>query len=538
MSHRNIDFRMSPLFRWSALFALLLIFEPLSYALPPTTVNYQGYLTDDAGAPITSPPDVNLTFRLYTTSSGGSMIWGETQTVTINQGLFNVELGSITPLNLPADFNTPLYLGIEVGSDGEMSPRRPITLTGYSIKAMDADTLEGFSAAELDQSAHVLDYNNPHNVTAAQTGAAPLSHTHSGSDITTGTIDDARIPSSIARDSELTWGNLANIPSGFADNIDNDTTYSAGTGISIIGNSINNTGDVNPSDDLTTSTSFSGDVNGTYNSLNLQANVVTSDEISDGSIKDQDLTASLVGSGTATTDTSIRRYYLHQLNGIERIRVKIVCNGELQGNDAVVGIYYSSTTTPQYEYTCPGSGGRPWTYISPVLDVQNSGFLDVKYRLVAGGRFYWRTIEIIPVRKKVYYYSVGAEGFQPAHNVDFNNSFGTGGAYISTGAFGVMVHDLNLPQGARLTAFTMYFYDIDPTYNITVTLQTHGYSATGYVNLATLQSTGSSGMQNSSTELIHTVDKTVKSYSIRAYSTIWNSNQRIMGAVIAYELDE
>ena len=34
------------------------------------------------------------------------------------------------------------------------------------------------------------------------------------------------------------WGGLAGIPAGFADNIDNDTTYSAGNGISIVANSI------------------------------------------------------------------------------------------------------------------------------------------------------------------------------------------------------------------------------------------------------------------------------------------------------------
>jgi len=45
---------------------------------------------------------------------------------------------------------------------------------------------------------------------------------------------------------------------------DNNTTYSAGTGISISSNTVSNTGDTNASDDITTSTSAGGDLSGTY----------------------------------------------------------------------------------------------------------------------------------------------------------------------------------------------------------------------------------------------------------------------------------
>src|SRR5262249_53523552 len=33
----------------------------------------------------------------------------------------------------------------------------------------------------------------------------------------------------------FSWTNLANIPAGFADGVDNDTTYSAGTGLGLVG---------------------------------------------------------------------------------------------------------------------------------------------------------------------------------------------------------------------------------------------------------------------------------------------------------------
>jgi len=105
---------------------------------------------------------------------------------------------------------------------------------------------------------------------------------------------------------------------------DADTTYSAGTGLSLSGttfslshlgleslsdpnanrlyfwNDTNNTTewldysawDTDASDDLTTSTSFGGDVSGTYDNLQLGSGVVTTTEIADGTIDDGDISSS------------------------------------------------------------------------------------------------------------------------------------------------------------------------------------------------------------------------------------------------------
>ena len=239
------------------LVTLMLVFSLSTYALPPTTINYQGYLTNDTGSPLNSPPNVNVTFRLYTTPTGGSVIWNETQAVEVANGLFNVELGTVSPLSLPDDFNTPLYLGIEVETDGEMIPRRELTLTGYSVKAIDADSLEGYSASMLDQSAHVTDTSNPHNVTAAQVGAATPadiathaadasahhSKTTSFAELTD-QAGDSQLPAIVARDTEVMPIVLSNDGSGStldADTLDgiNSTAFmSSGTD-----NWVNNTGD-------------------------------------------------------------------------------------------------------------------------------------------------------------------------------------------------------------------------------------------------------------------------------------------------------
>ncbi len=225
---------------------ILLLSHSLAFAALPTTLNYQGHLTDSGGAP--SDGSVSVTFQIYNVSAGGLALWTDTRLVTVNHGVFSVELGTPSPFPVGM-FEMPLWIGITVESDAEMEPRRPITTSGYAFKAGDANTLEGVSASALDQSAHVGDTANPHNVTATQTGAASTadisihssnaSAHHSKTDSFTelsGQISDAQIPALIARDAEITWTNLAGKPAGFADNVDNDsggdiTSVIAGMGL-------------------------------------------------------------------------------------------------------------------------------------------------------------------------------------------------------------------------------------------------------------------------------------------------------------------
>lgn len=147
---------------------LLLVSNLVSATLPPT-LNYQGHLTDGNGAPIDGV--VNIAFRIYDVDLGGLPLWTDNRSVNVQQGVFSIELGDSTspfPVGL---FETPLWIGISIETDNEMTPRRPITSAGYAFKAGDANTLDGSSVSSLDQSAHVADTGNPHNVTASQTGA-------------------------------------------------------------------------------------------------------------------------------------------------------------------------------------------------------------------------------------------------------------------------------------------------------------------------------------------------------------------------------
>ncbi|HQR12506.1 MAG TPA: tail fiber domain-containing protein [Casimicrobiaceae bacterium] len=124
-----------------ALFAVLAANDTLAQV--PDKLNYQGRLTDPGGAPLTT--SVPMVFKLYTVPSGGAAIYTETQTVSVAGGVFNVAIGSVTPLNLP--FDVPYYLGVKVGADAEMTPRQAVLAVAYAQRADAANGLATGGAA-------------------------------------------------------------------------------------------------------------------------------------------------------------------------------------------------------------------------------------------------------------------------------------------------------------------------------------------------------------------------------------------------------
>jgi len=138
----------------------------------PSLINYQGKLTDAGGNPLDGT--FSMTFRLYSVPSSGSPIWTETQSVFVADGIYSVELGSVNSFPSGLFDNAALYLEVVIGSE-TLSPRQQLISTAFSMKAGDAETLDGMDSTELDQSGHANDTGNPHSVTPAQIGAASSS---------------------------------------------------------------------------------------------------------------------------------------------------------------------------------------------------------------------------------------------------------------------------------------------------------------------------------------------------------------------------
>lgn len=126
------------LFIRPALVSLLLLVSTclasVAHAAVPQGISYQGRLNDAGGSPLNGT--VDITFRLY--EDDGSTypeLWNETHAaVSVNSGIFNVVLGSVAPF--PAGlFSEPLLLGIQVDTDPEMTPRRPLLSSPYAFRA-------------------------------------------------------------------------------------------------------------------------------------------------------------------------------------------------------------------------------------------------------------------------------------------------------------------------------------------------------------------------------------------------------------------
>lgn len=88
-----------------------------------------------------------MTLKIYNVASGGSALFTETQPVAVANGVFNVLIGSGTPLTLP--FDVQYFLGITVDADAEMSPRQPLAAAPYAIRSASTEALApGVTVAE------------------------------------------------------------------------------------------------------------------------------------------------------------------------------------------------------------------------------------------------------------------------------------------------------------------------------------------------------------------------------------------------------
>ena len=131
--------------RITTIFILVLILvSVIAFADVPQILNFQGQLKDSEGNAV-SDGDYSIQFLIYTTETGGAAVWQQTQTVTVNNGIFNVLLS-----NVNLDFSSSAYyLAMKVGSDDEMTPRQRITSVMY---AMNADKVDGIDGSEIVQS--------------------------------------------------------------------------------------------------------------------------------------------------------------------------------------------------------------------------------------------------------------------------------------------------------------------------------------------------------------------------------------------------
>ncbi|MCX6762936.1 MAG: hypothetical protein NT093_04115, partial [Candidatus Moranbacteria bacterium] len=109
--------------------------------------------------------EYDVRFGIYTTdrtesdpypsdTDQGTRVWEETQKVIVENGLLKTYLGATTPI--PASFNfaaSNYYIGIRVGEDAEMTPRKRIGAVPLARTAMNATTVNGLTVGNAANAA-------------------------------------------------------------------------------------------------------------------------------------------------------------------------------------------------------------------------------------------------------------------------------------------------------------------------------------------------------------------------------------------------
>jgi hypothetical protein len=104
----------------------------------------QGRLTDAGGNPLSGSH--NVTASIYDQYTGGTMLCTYTQSVPVDNGLFNMYMHDCSSSDIDGK---QLYLGISVGSDPEMSPRQLILPVPYAWSLRPGAIISGITSGAI-----------------------------------------------------------------------------------------------------------------------------------------------------------------------------------------------------------------------------------------------------------------------------------------------------------------------------------------------------------------------------------------------------
>lgn len=125
------------------LFSSCLIFPLLAGAGSRDLLFHQGIVFDTLGSPVNAT--LNVTLRLYESSSASSPFWEEAQAVTFDNGVFTAELGNAVAFPEDLFDHDSLFLGVQIEGDSEMTPRLGLFSVPWAQQAEVAVTAQSLA---------------------------------------------------------------------------------------------------------------------------------------------------------------------------------------------------------------------------------------------------------------------------------------------------------------------------------------------------------------------------------------------------------
>ncbi|MBK9246768.1 MAG: hypothetical protein IPM69_01310 [Ignavibacteria bacterium] len=122
----------------------LLLSATIMQAQLPRTLSVQGVLTDNLSLPI-SDGIHKITINVYDKLEGGTPLFTEEFTTPVFKGLFNLSIGSLTPLPSTLTFDRPYFIGVSYDDKAEASR---IILSSVPYAFMAATVPDGSITAE------------------------------------------------------------------------------------------------------------------------------------------------------------------------------------------------------------------------------------------------------------------------------------------------------------------------------------------------------------------------------------------------------
>lgn len=129
------------------LFLTLFVLLPCTiFAQVPQTLSYQGRLLRSDGSPESGV--MNITFGFYADATSDVSLWSETQGVTLTDGFYAVNLGSVTPVPSTLFDGSDRYLQITIGGSA-LAPRQRVASAPYALMAGVAKSLAAGNASYI-----------------------------------------------------------------------------------------------------------------------------------------------------------------------------------------------------------------------------------------------------------------------------------------------------------------------------------------------------------------------------------------------------